>query len=256
MGRENSMNILWAFGQFFSDNMPTFREMLFPGLFYGLWALSSLWLSGYLKRCQHLRTGYTRKIFHFLIFSSASLIQGLWGIRSVCLFGGMTSLVIAYAVIRGDGHLLYEALAREKDAPRRTYYIITPYLATLIGGLTSNILFGEAALAGYLVAGLGDAVGEPVGTRFGRHTYRVPSLKGVAAMRSYEGSAAVCCMSLTAILLAFALSSQLRVPAHAPIIFPAIALLSAVLEAISPHGWDNAIMQIVPALCVALLTRG
>ena len=33
---------------------------------------------------------------------------------------------------------------------------------------------GSYAAVGYLVAGWGDAVGEPVGTRFGRHPYRVP----------------------------------------------------------------------------------
>jgi len=38
--------------------------------------------------------------------------------------------------------------------------------------------------------GWGDAVGEPVGTRFGRHPYRVPSLAGVPATRTLEGSLA------------------------------------------------------------------
>jgi len=249
------MNILRSFQHFLLENIPTSEELLFLSPLGILWALSSLWLAGYLKRYQKFRTGYTRKIFHFLIFSSAAGIQAFWGVRLVCLFGGMTSLVIFYAVLRGNGHLLYEALAREKDAPHRTYYILTPYVATLLGGLSSNILFGEAALAGYLVAGLGDAVGEPVGTRFGKHAYRVPSFKGVPAIRSYEGSAAVCVMSLVATIIAFSISSHLRFPPHALLIIPAIALLSAFLEAVSPHGWDNAVMQIVPSLCVALLAN-
>ncbi len=246
------MDMLHMVQRFFLENIPTSRELLLIGPLFWLWAFGSLWLAGYLKCSRNFKTGYTRKIFHFLIFSSAAAIQVVWGIRLVCLFGGMTSVVIAYAVIRGNRHMLYEALAREKDAPHRTYYILLPYLATLLGGLISNILFGEAALAGYLVAGLGDAVGEPVGTRFGRHTYRVPSLKSVPAVRSYEGSSAVGLMSLAAIILAFSLSPQLVFPAHASVIIPAIALLSAVLEALSPHGCDNAVMQIVPALCVAL----
>lgn len=239
--------------QFFIENFPTGQEILLIGPLFLLWALGSLWLAGWLKRDKNLQTGYTRKIFHFLIFSSAAGIQAFWGVRLVCLFGGMTSLVIFYAVLRGNGHLLYEALAREKDTPHRTYYILTPYVATLLGGLSSNILFSEAALAGYLVAGLGDAVGEPVGTRFGKHTYRVPSFKGVPAIRSYEGSAAVCVISLVATIIAFSISPHLIFPSHALLIIPAIALLSAFLEAVSPHGWDNAVMQVVPSLCVALL---
>jgi hypothetical protein len=44
--------------------------------------------------------------------------------------------------------MLYEAMARETDAPHRTHYIIVPYFATLIGGLASNILFGPVAVVG------------------------------------------------------------------------------------------------------------
>jgi hypothetical protein len=33
----------------------------------------------------------------------------------------------------------------------------------------------------------------------------------------------------------------------------AIALVSTVLEAVSPHGWDNATMQLAPALMAARL---
>ena len=241
-----------SFVTFFIENFPTPAEFIlwFPPFL--VWAYSCLFLSGYLKRNEGLKTGYTRKIFHFLIFTSAAAVQSLWGIRTLCLFGGAISVVIFYAVLRGNGHLLYEALAREKDSPHRTYYILAPYLATLIGGVTSNALFGNLALVGYLITGLGDAIGEPVGTRFGKHIYRVPSFKGVPSTRSYEGSAAVFLMSFLAIVLASRLSLELRFEGQALFLFPGLALLSTVLEAISPHGWDNAVMQIVPSFCATL----
>ena len=68
----------------------------------------------------------------------------------------------------GPGNPRYEALAREQDA-YRTYYIVIPFFATMIGGIASNVFFGPIAAIGYLVGGLGDAAGEPVGTRWGRH---------------------------------------------------------------------------------------
>lgn len=240
-----------AYVTFFVENFPRLEEILFWGPLCLLWAYGCLLLSGYLKQYRGLKTGYTRKIFHFLIFTSATVIHATWGIRMVCLFGAATSLVIFYAVFRGDGHLLYEAMARERDAPHRTYYILAPYCATFVGGVTSNVFFGEAALVGYLVAGLGDAIGEPVGTRFGKHTYRVPSFKGVPSIRSYEGSSAVFLMSMCAIVVAFSLSPHLHYEGNALLLIPALALFSTVLEAISPHGWDNAVMQIVPSCCVA-----
>jgi phytol kinase len=238
---------------FFVENMPTFREFVTWFPLFLVWAYACLFCAGYCKQSRGLKTGYTRKIFHFLIFTSSTGIQVLWGLRTLYLFGAATSVVILYAVLRGDGHLLYEAMAREKDAPHRTYYIIAPYLATLLGGVTSNIFFGNAALVGYLVAGLGDAVGEPIGTRFGKHPYRVLSFGGVPSTRSYEGSTAVFLMSLLAIVIAFGVSPDLRFEPRHLFQFPLLALFVAVLEAISPHGWDNAIMQIAPSWCVSFL---
>jgi phytol kinase len=124
---------------------------------------------------------------------------------------------------------------------------MVPYFATLVGGIAANILFGPAAIAGYLVAGWGDAVGEPVGVRFGRHTYRVPSRRSVPSFRSYEGSAAVFVTSLLALVLAVAVAPSLSFSWHSILTVPLVALAATLAEAVSPHGWDNATMQIVPA---------
>jgi predicted MPP superfamily phosphohydrolase/dolichol kinase len=241
---------------FLTTNIPSWRTMVVGGPIGLLWAYCCLFFAGYLKRCKGLRTGYTRKTFHFLIFTTVAMIHSLRGTPAVCLFGGMTTLVVFYAVLRGDGNILYEAMAREKDAPHRTHFIIVPYFATLIGGLASNILFGPLALFGYLVAGLGDAIGEPVGTMFGKHTYRVPSFGNVRAFRSYEGSASVYVVSILAITLAVA---SMHLTLARPYLFVAIgliALASALVEAVSPHGWDNASMQIIPSWLASLFLIG
>jgi len=238
---------------FFVDNMPSVRALLTGGPVSLLWAFACLGFAGYLKRRHRLRTGYTRKVFHFLIFFTAAACQVIGGSRALCLFGAMTSLVVFYAVLRGDGHILYEAIAREKDAPHRTYYIMVPYFATLIGGIAANILFGPAAAAGYLVAGWGDAVGEPAGVRFGRHTYRVPSRRSVPTCRSYEGSAAVFVASLLALAVAIAATPALSFSWHSILTVPLVAVVAALAEAVSPHGWDNATMQLVPAFLVYMV---
>lgn len=216
-----------------------------------VWAYACLYFAGWLKRNKGLKTGYTRKIFHFLIFMSAAGIDLLWGLPGVFLLGASTSLVILYALIRGNGHLLYEAMAREKDAPYRTYYIIAPYFATLVGGLTSNLLFGHAAFLGYLVTGIGDAIGEPMGVRFGRHVYRVPSLSKVKSFRSLEGSVAVFLATALMIILGIILSPQFIWNPTLAWKIPLLALTCAIVEAVSPHGWDNATLQIIPAFLAA-----
>jgi phytol kinase len=192
-------------------------------------------------------------VFHFLVFGTVVAVHGLWGTPGVCVFGSMTSVVIAYALLRGAGHVMYEAMARETDSPRRTYYIVIPYFATLIGGLLSNIFFPATAVFGYLVTGLGDAVAEPVGTRFGKHKYRVPAGGGVTAIRSVEGSSAVFIASVLALTLCFALSPQFDLSGGALLMILLVSFVSTVVEAVSPHGWDNATLLVVPALLGTVL---
>lgn len=198
-----------------------------------------------------VRTPYTRKIFHFLIFTSASLIQ-LWvGVTGVVVFGTVIALLVLYATWRGDGHPFYEALARPGDAPRRTLFILIPLLTTALGGILSNIIVPGFAFVGYLVAGWGDAVGEPVGTRWGRHRYRVPSLAGVPATRSWEGSAAVFTVGAVAAALGCALAGF--PPASCVRIGVGAALAGALVEAISNHGLDNLTVQLAASLAASVL---
>lgn len=171
----------------------------------------------------------------------------------MCLFGGMTSLVILYALIRGAGHPLYEAVAREKDEPHRTFYIIAPYFATLLGGVITNVMVGQMAIFGYLATGLGDAVGEPVGVRYGIRRYRVPSMLGVKAWRSLEGSAAVFAACLAAISIGILLSPQLAFTGRSLFAIPLIGCACTLTEAVTPHGWDNAALQIVPSVMAVYL---
>ncbi len=150
---------------FFTDNFPSAKSILVMGPVYLAWCTVVLWFAGRMKQ-KGVKTGYTRKIFHFLIFSSVVILQWLLGTDAVLLFGAMCTLLVFYAVYRGDGHIFYEALAREKDAPRRRWFVLLPWLTTGIGGVAGNLFFGHLAIAGYLVTGLGDAIGEPAGTRF------------------------------------------------------------------------------------------
>lgn len=212
------------------------------------WAYCCLCFAGYLKARIGLQTGYTRKIFHALIFLSAAVAHAFGGFVAVCVFGTMVSLVVGLAVLRGPNDRLYEALAREQDGPARTYYIVTSYFATLIGGLASNLLFGPLAVVGYLVGGLGDAAGEPAGTRWGRHRYL-----SARSRKTYEGSIAVLAASVVALLIAVAVTPELHLDLRSVFTLPLIAFVCTLVEAFSPRGWDNVPMQVVPTLLVAIL---
>jgi phytol kinase len=214
-----------------------------------VWSYTCLSFTAYLKKKHRLRSGYTRKLFHVLIFTSAVFVQSFAGFWAVCVFGLTVSLVVGLAVVRGPGDRLYEALAREQDGPDRTYYIVVSYFATLIGGMASNIIFGPLAVMGYLVGGLGDAAGEPAGVRWGRHRYSVSS--GVT--KTFEGSFAVLAVSVVALSIGVAISPQLHFAPQSLIVLPVIAIICTLVEAFSPRGWDNVPMQIVPTVLSAIL---
>ena len=234
---------------FFVQNLPSWEGLAIEGPLGLGWSFGALWLAGTLQR-KGARTGYTRKVFHFLIFGTVAVLQWRMGTPAVCLFGSACTVAVFFAVWQGRGHLLYEALARPQDEPHRTYFILVPYFTTLIGGLVSNMLFGPVAVAGYLVTGLGDAIGEPAGTMFGRHHYRVRSLSSVPATRSLEGSTAVFVMSVIALLLAAAVSPHIRLAEFGILKVLVIAVVCTLAEAVSPHGWDNATMQVLPTALI------
>ena len=217
-----------------------------------VWSYSCLSFAAYLKTNRRLRSGYTRKLHHVLIFTSAVFVHAFGGFWAVCVFGLMVSLVVGLAIIRGPGDGFYEALAREQDGPDRTYYIVIPYFATLIGGMTSSLIFGPLAVMGYLVGGLGDAAGEPAGLRWGRHPYTI-STGGTTVTKTYEGSLAVLGASVVALLIGVAISPQLQFDLRSIIALPLIAVVCTVFEAYSPRGWDNVPMQIVPTALAAIL---
>ena len=189
-----------------------------------------------------MRIPYTRKIFHFGIFSGAAGVHAAWGLGGTNAYGVVVAALVLWALAIGEGNALFEALARDTDRPRRTFFVVVPLVTTALGGLVSALWVGPFAAVGYLVAGWGDAVGEPVGTRFGRHPYRVPSLAGIPATRTLEGSLAVFLFSWVA--AAVALSSLGYVGGEVVWIGLACAAGAAAVEAVSHHGLDNLTVQL------------
>lgn len=229
------MQALYMFIQSLLAGLPSIEILFGFSLFSMLSGYVFLYVAGTLN-LRGVRTGYTRKIVHVAIFCSVALVQAVLGYMYVLMFGGSITLVILCAIWMGDGNILYESIARESDAPHRTHLIIIPIIATVAGGIFTNTLFGEIAIFGYLVAGIGDALGEPVGVRFGKHKISKTSLKTI------EGSIGVFIGSLSALLIGQLITS-IAIPWTSIII---LAVLVTIVEVVSPRGMDNLFMQIIP----------
>lgn len=216
-----------------------------------LYASAVAAFAGWLRVSRGVRTPYTRKVFHFLILSAATLIQLVWGLPGTVVYGSTVALMVIAAVLRGDGFGFYEALARTTDAPRRSLFIIVPLVTTALGGVLANVLFPGWAFIGYAAVAWGDAIGEPVGTRWGRHRYTVPSIGGVRATRSIEGSSAVVLASTAACMLAL-IGAGIDAPAALGSAV-VIGIVTMIVEAVSHHGTDNLTIQLAAAGAAALL---
>lgn len=233
-------------------------DRLLPGPVDGVWALAAGllaagawgWLAARL-RARGMEVGYTRKVFHFGIFTSATAVHLAGGLGATNVFGAVVASVVLRSILLGPGDPLFEALGRPRDEPRRALFIVVPLVTTAVGGLLGALLFGPLAAVGYLVAGWGDAVGEPVGTRWGRHRYRVPSLAGVPATRSWEGSAAVVAVSVLAAWVT--LVGLGWAPGRALTAAAAVGLVTGVVEGVSPHGTDNLTVPLAASLVPWLL---
>jgi phytol kinase len=229
-----------------SPAIPPWGTVLWLAPALALFILAAGGLSGWLKLRRGARTGDTRKLFHFAIFTCAALLAGTLGLPAVNLLGGLMGLFILWILCRGEGSLFYEGLGREADHPRRSLHILVPFLATAAGGIASALLFGRYAIVGYAVAGWGDAVAEPVGIRWGKRRYRVPGLGGVASWRSLEGSAAVFAASFAAAAIALSLPALGDAAGLGPRLLVAcgVAAAAALVEAVSHHGLDNLTVQL------------
>jgi phytol kinase len=232
-------------GEFLHRALPSPRIAAVLGPVFLVLAVAAGKFAAHLRVAIGMRTSFTRKVFHFVIFTLASVVQLAWGFPAVMLFGAVVAAVVLYAVARGEGHPFYEAMARPSDAPHRTLFVLVPLLTTALGGVLANVFFGPTAFVGYLVGGWGDAVGEPVGTAWGRHRYSVPTLAGVRATRSFEGSAAV--LLVGAIAASAGLVIAGTPPSHAIAVGACCGAAGAAVEAVSHHGTDNLTIQLAAA---------
>ena len=238
---------------FIARAIPSFKTILLltPILLIYTWICS--WIASILKIKKNIKTAYTRKIFHIMIFSMAGILQIVIGLSGVVLFGVIVVLFVLFAVYRGDGFPFYEALARPKDEPKRSVFIVLPLLTTALGGVLANVLFYPFALVGYFVCGCGDAVGEPIGAKWGKHEYKVPSVFGVKVTRSIEGSVGVLIVGFLAAFLTLLFSSYgLWISLYVGF---ACGLGGALVEAMSTHGFDNLSIQVIVSGIAFLLLR-
>ena len=171
------------------------------------------------------------------------LISITAGFPALVIYGASIAPFGLLIVFSGDGNFLYESVARPEDAPHRTIYLIVPYIASVLGAFFSKLLVGDFFYIGILVTGVGDAIAEPIGVKFGKHKYSVPAITKLKARRSIEGSLSVFMVGFLVSFIFFVIKGLGNFPLWI-LISMIVGLVTSFVEAISPHGLDNFTIQI------------
>ena len=231
-------------------------------LLHNLLLAALCWILGvWVLRCG-VKVNYTRKINHFALMivplAAAPLLPyepNLWTITAtLVVFVIMTGIFVG--PIRERISMVKTAFAsvdRPEDQPHTLLWIITQAVAAyavLMGLFLLLRWLGHPELVAVplIVTGIGDGLAEPVGVRFGRHQYRVPSLaRGRVYVRSLEGSA---CVFLIGLLTVLAFSGGISRPQWIALLV-VLPLLMTFVEAISPHSWDAPFLYAAGGGCIA-----
>ena len=205
---------------------------------------------GWLVRYRGVKVGYTRKINHFALFFLPLFVDDLFPYEkslysiSIGLLLLITSMSLYCNYLRKRSGILstsFLSFDRPEDRPYTLTWCTTQIMASslvIFGLLVCFSAIGRLDLIyiPILISGIGDGLAEPIGVRFGRHTYVTKAVFGSRYYhRSFEGSA---CVFLTSfIVVAFFKSSFGEMQFWSVLMF--LPLLITLTEAKAPHTWDQ-----------------
>src|SRR5262245_60604475 len=186
-------------------------------------------LAGRLKLAGWCRAGDARKMNHVTALAGGAWIFG-WAAEPVGRASCYAGMGVAFGLLlvlcafreRRIFRTMFAGYARESDAPHEAFHVWFSWLVSIAGLLAIDQAFGDLTITrtAALVLGLADGIAEPVGVRWGRHKYRVPSLSNHVVYRSVEGSAVVFAATAVVVLLT-------RSPASIGLALAAAAVVTA-----------------------------
>lgn len=208
------------------------------------------YLSGLMVRYLGIRVNYTRKINHFALFFIPLFIRQLFPFYDsmdrfifACVMAVM-QLFIYIKPIRTRIPVIatmFLSFDRPEDRPHTLWWLFTQIFVGYLVLVPMVILFVNQGLSGLLMVPIlivifGDGLAEPVGIRFGKHTYTsVAFLSRRKYVRSLEGSA---CVFLASIVLVM-LHRVYFMPDQFVVALVVLPIVMTLVEAFSPHTWDT-----------------
>ncbi|TWT89267.1 diacylglycerol/polyprenol kinase family protein [Neorhodopirellula pilleata] len=240
-------------------NLPT--NYVWTIVLHQSFMMALCWATGWLVLKRDWKVNYTRKINHFVLMLCPFLLAPIFPYQPNVLTFLSTVVVFTLATlvmvhpIRQRFTMVSTAFAavdRPEDRPHTLLWIISQAIVSAVILIGLFLVFQRFEIEPLIsiplvVTGVGDGLAEPIGIRFGKHTYRVPSLaKDRNYVRSIEGSACVLAVALATVACVYpivSLNQWLALMLFVP------AMMTAA-EAFSPHTWDAPFLYLTGGLTI------
>ena len=216
----------------------------------------------FLKERKNWKSSSSRKFNHFGISLVSIIFFSFIPIADTIVTAIFTSLsiLIIYIISANSNRPLVQSIIqsniRTRDEPHGTFFVflplITGQIALYISLIFINPVFAKIA---FCSMGFGDGLAEPIGTKFGKHKYKVKDiLWKTENTKSLQGSAAVLIVSfLASIIILYVYQSF----SYIQIIYLSIlySIFISFIEGISPRGLDNFLIIILGTLFLNTVTK-
>lgn len=180
-----------------------------------------------------------RKFIH--IATSFLVFPVIYGIKEPSLrYVGPLFFVFFNAIASYGGMGKAIGLSDEKRHIGLVVYPLSVFFLVFLFNI--GYMSAESAVSGVLIMGLGDGMAALVGTKWGKHKYKVSKV----GVKSVEGTFS---MFVASFLVVYILSPC------GVLVSLFVALFSSLVENISPSGVDNATVPILSALLLEVLCR-
>jgi dolichol kinase len=234
-------------------------EFLVNQAVLGVLLFAVAYLSSLLVIHKNVKVNYTRKINHFALFFLPMIIDKFIAYeRSVGTTAAKGAFVLFLLALYAKPvrervaalNTAFISFDRPEDRPHSLSWLWTQVLAGYVVLLPLYYFFQLKGIdhliyIPILINGIGDGLAEPVGVRFGRHTYATRPIFGDKLYtRSYEGSA---CVLVTGFATVGAFHGSFTA-SQLTAALVTIPLSMTLAEAFSPHTWDTPFLFLVGAL--------
>jgi dolichol kinase len=251
-----------------------FSAGFLPYLWRQLSLVAAFYISGYIfgRRVQKkkMSASLSRKLVCILTFavsyanSLSAPAYGTFFTLMLILFGGAVILLMLGSLslpLRRRVPALetvFASINRPEDEPYTLAWLVTEAVATTavimfsipaIGYFAAGLMADSRVLYGMLLipvfaSGIGDALAEIVGKKWGRHPYATRSVFGNRVYtRTLEGSAMVFLTTLI-VGLCVALPFSFQMPIFFWKAFILLPITLTLAEAKAPHTWDNPLLYL------------